>query len=427
MWEEIKNFIKNEIGTQSFNTWFHAVKLEKIDDEKIILQVPNVYYKAHIETHYINLIKKAVFNFTQKNLEIDFSINAQDSLNKNSSVQHSTVFNQKFSFVNFVVGPNNSFAHAVSIAVAESPGYAYNPLFIYGKVGLGKTHLLQAIGYAIQQKYPEKILMYVSCEKFTNELINALQTQTIEKFRSKYRNIDVLLIDDIQFISGKERTQEEFFHTFNHLHNDNKQIVLSSDKPPKEIPMLEERLVSRFEWGITADIQAPDYETRIAILRKKAEKMTAPVPNEVFEFIAANFKSNIRELEGSLTRVVAISSISSRPVTLESTKETLKDSVSLKEKTVSIEDIQRIVSEHFDLTISDLKSQKRSKTLVYPRQIAMYLTRKITSNSFPEIGESFGGKDHSTVIHACEKISEKIENDTIVKNILQKLEEKILG
>ncbi len=428
MWTKLQNNLKSELGAQTFNNWFNAVSLGKYESDELILNVPNQSYKEHIESHYLDVIKKVLFNITQKNTAVYFKI-LEKNLDTVKPIKktNNTYFNPKFSFSNFIVGGSNSFAHAVCMAVAESPGHAYNPLFIYGKVGLGKTHLLQAIGYEIQQKYPESIILYISSEKFANELINALQHNKTEEFRQKYRNIDLLLIDDIQFIAGKERTQEEFFHTFNHLHNDNKQIVMTSDKPPKEIAKLEERLVSRFEWGITADVQPPDYETRIAILNNKAATMRIPVPQNVIEFIAANFKSNIRELEGALTKVVANSSAKNIPVSIEKSQEILADSIILTEKTISVLGIQQIVAEHFDLTVNDLNSSKRSKTLVYPRQLAMYLCRKITSCSFPEIGGKFGGKDHSTVIHAYEKIQQKCNNDSSVENLIKKLEEKILA
>jgi chromosomal replication initiator protein len=432
MWKTITKQLKQEIGRQSFNNWFTNVSLVKIDDSNIIIEVPDNLHKDHIINHYVDLLKKIIIKETNKNLPITFLISnkipSTESEEKEIPIQKtkSTYFNPKFCFDNFVVGPNNSFAHAVCIAVAASPGYAYNPLFIYGQVGLGKTHLMQAIGHYIQEKQPEKSVLYISSEKFTNELISALQNQTMQQFRDKYRNIDALLIDDIQFIAGKERTQEEFFHTFNHLHNDNKQIIISSDKPPKEISKLEERLISRFEWGITSDIQPPDFETRIAILRTKAATMDTPVPDEVIEFIAANFKSNIRELEGALTKTVALSSLYKKPIDLDSTKDTLKTIIPVKETILTIEYILKIVTEHFNLTIEALKSKKRTKTLVFPRQLAMFLTRKHTDFSYPEIGEAFGGKDHSTVIHSCEKIIKQAEIDSVLNNLIEKLEKKIL-
>ena len=302
------------------------------------------------------------------------------------------LLNQKFSFDNFIVGPSNSFAHAICQAVGESPGTAYNPLFLYSKVGLGKTHLMQAIAIAVQTQQPQSRIVYTTAEKFTNELITALQNKVVEQFRDQYRDVDVLLIDDIQFITGKERTQEEFFHTFNHLYNNNKQIIITSDKPPKELDTLEERLISRFEWGITADLQPPDYETRLAILRKKAESVPQPISDDILQFLAQHFTSNIRELEGAIIRLVALNSFNQGVLTLDMAKNSLRDVIQVAERKVSADTIQKVVADHFDVSLGDLKSSRRNKSLVIPRQMAMFLVRELTDHSYPDIGELFGGK-----------------------------------
>ena len=338
----------------------------------------------------------------------------------------SSTLNPKYTFDSFVIGNSNRFAHAASLAVAESPAKAYNPLFIYGGVGLGKTHLMHAIGHYILQNNPNAKVVYVSSEKFTNELINAIKDDKNEEFRTKYRSVDILLIDDIQFIAGKERTQEEFFHTFNTLHEANKQIILSSDRPPKEIPTLEDRLRSRFEWGLIADIQAPDFETRMAILKKKADVENLNVPNEVMVYIATKIKSNIRELEGALIRIVAYSSLTNREITVDLATEALKDIISNKQnKSITIDLIQDVVAAYFNLRVEDLKSQRRTRNVAYPRQIAMYLSRKLTDMSLPKIGEEFGGRDHTTVIHAYEKISETLNNDESLEHTINDITKKL--
>jgi chromosomal replication initiator protein len=337
------------------------------------------------------------------------------------------MLNPKYTFDSFVIGNSNRFAHAASLAVAEAPAKAYNPLFIYGGVGLGKTHLMHAIGHYILQNNQKSKVVYVSSEKFTNELINSIKDDKNVDFRNKYRNIDVLLIDDIQFIAGKERTQEEFFHTFNALHESNKQIILSSDRPPKEIPTLEDRLRSRFEWGLIADIQAPDFETRMAILKKKADVENLNIPNEVMVYIATKIKSNIRELEGALIRIVAFSSLTNKDVSVELAAEALKDIISSKQsKQVTIDLIQDVVANYFNLKVDDLKSSRRTRNVAFPRQIAMYLSRKLTDMSLPKIGEEFGGRDHTTVIHAYEKISTNLKVDESLQNAVNDLAKRII-
>jgi chromosomal replication initiator protein len=322
-----------------------------------------------------------------------------------------------------VVGPANRFACAASLAVAESPAKAYNPLFIYGPVGLGKTHLIQAVSHKLKQLHPHLKYCYMSSERFTNELIDAIRYRSTAQFRSKYRDMDVLLIDDIQFIAGKESTQEEFFHTFNNLHNNHKQIIITSDRPPKEIANLEERLSSRFAWGLITDIQPPDFETRAAILRKKSENECIEVPDDVISFIAEQIRTNIRELEGALIRVVAYSALEDTPVTLETAKSILKDMVKESMKTISVEMVQKSVSAFYSIPLSELRAKKRNKNIVLPRQVAMYLSRKLTNLSLPEIGNAFGGKDHTTVLHSCKKIENEILNNSEngLKNTIEKL------
>ena len=336
------------------------------------------------------------------------------------------MLNPKYTFDTFVIGSGNRFAHAASLAVAEAPAKAYNPLFIYGGVGLGKTHLMHAIGHYVLEHNPSVKVVYLSSEKFTNEFINSIRDNRPDDFRNKYRNVDVLLIDDIQFLAGKESTQEEFFHTFNALHEENKQIVISSDRPPKEIPTLEDRLRSRFEWGLITDITPPDLETRIAILRKKAKAEGLDIPNEVMLYIANQIDTNIRELEGALIRVVAYSSLENKDITADLAAEALKSIIpSTKPKVITVHDIQKVVGEHYGVKLEDFAAKKRTKSIAFPRQIAMYLSRELTDLSLPKIGEEFGGRDHTTVIHAHDKISKMIQTDTQFQREIQELQEKL--
>lgn len=342
----------------------------------------------------------------------------------------SSSLNPKYTFETFVTGNSNRFAHAAALAVAESPGKVYNPLFMYGGVGLGKTHLMHAIGNRVLHNHPEMRVLYVSSEQFTNEIIRSIQEGSPDKFRYKYRSIDVLLVDDVQFLSGKTSTQEEFFHTFNTLHDAQKQIILSSDRPPREVERLEERLRSRFEWGLTTDIQAPDFETRIAILRNKAKLDHFSVPSDVLVYIAGRIDSNIRELEGALTRVVAYASLVRKPVSAELAAEVLKDIIapqhrSIKPRQVTMDTIQEVVASKFDISIEDMVSKKRARKIAYPRQIAMYLCREITGSSLPQIGRFFGGRDHTTVLHACDKINKKKGSDTKLNATLIELSERL--
>ena len=427
IWNEVLNLIKVELTEVSFNTWLKAIEPISISSDKVILAAPNEFTKGILVGRYLNLIKNAFSHITEEEFDIQFIIPGEEySLNIGQPVvqetndnNHKSQLNPKYTFDTFVIGNSNRFAHAASLAVAEAPAQAYNPLFIYGGVGLGKTHLMHAIGHYILSQNPNSKVVYVSSEKFTNELINSIREYRNEEFRNKYRNIDVLLVDDIQFIAGKEGTQEEFFHTFNALHEANKQIIISSDRPPKEIPTLEDRLRSRFEWGLIADIQPPDLETRIAILRKKANVENIKVNDNVMLYIASKIQSNIRELEGALIRVVAYSSLTNSEVTEELAEEALKD-ILLNNKTVEItvDLIKEIVSKNFKIKIDDFNSKKRTRAIAHPRQIAMYLTRELTDLSLPKIGEEFGGRDHTTVIHAYDKISTDInENQDLKKKI----------
>ena len=431
LWEKTLQLIKGELSPPSFNAFFKQIKPLQIQSNTLILLVPNDFTKGILEDRYLNLIESSVNQLSLKKHNIKFvlSENEVKGLDKDQQLDDDKQIrkkypniNPKYTFDTFVIGNSNRFAHAACVAVAEAPARAYNPLFLYGGVGLGKTHLMHAIGHHIMEQKKDPKVVYVSSEKFTNELINSIKDDRNEEFRNKYRNVDVLLIDDIQFIAGKERTQEEFFHTFNSLHEANKQIIISSDRPPKEIPTLEDRLRSRFEMGLITDIQAPDFETRMAILRKKAQMEDIDVPNEVTVYIAKNIKSNIRELEGALTRVVAYSSLTNRTISFELASEALKDIITTsKHEEITVNRIKEKVSAIFSLKMEDFNSKKRTRSISYPRQGAMYLSRELTDLSLPKIGEEFGGRDHTTVIHAHDKISKDIENNEDFKEKVNKI------
>lgn len=439
LWDKTLDIIKSELSEVSFNTWIKSCEPLSISSNTLKISVPNSFTQDILDKRYKDLVANSIKAVCSKLYTIEFIIMSEiyekeeiksSSNQKTKAIvvndEMSSTLNPKYTFNSFVIGNSNRFAHAASLAVAESPAKAYNPLFIYGGVGLGKTHLMHAIGHYILDGNPNAKVVYVSSEKFTNELINAIKDDKNEEFRNKYRNVDILLIDDIQFIAGKERTQEEFFHTFNALHDANKQIILSSDRPPKEIPTLEDRLRSRFEWGLIADIQVPDFETRMAILKKKADVENLNVANEVMGYIATKIKSNIRELEGALIRIIAYSSLTNREVTVDLATEALKDIISKKQgKHVTIDLIQDVVSSYFNLRVEDLKSQRRTRNVAYPRQIAMYLSRKLTDMSLPKIGEEFGGRDHTTVIHAYEKISENLKTDDSLQNTVNDITKKL--
>ena len=440
LWQQVLSIIQTKLSKPSFDTWFKATKAKFIENDTVLeIIAPTTFAAEWLENKYTLLIKATLFEYLGREISITYSVGEPKSVEQtvvlpakqvaNVVGQEETLsnmLNPKYTFDTFVIGTNNRFAHAASLAVAEAPAKAYNPLFLYGGVGLGKTHLMHAIGHYIKEHNPNTRVLYISSEKFTNEFINAIRDGQGESFRTKYRNIDVLLIDDIQFIAGKEQTQEEFFHTFNALHEDRKQIIISSDRPPKEIPTLEERLRSRFEWGLITDIQPPDLETRIAILRKKARAENLDIPNEAMNYIANQIDTNIRELEGALIRVVAYSSLINADITSHLAAEALKDIIpSARPKIISINDIQQKVGEFYSLKLEDFKARKRTKAVAFPRQIAMYLSRELTDHSLPKIGEAFGGRDHTTVIHAHEKISQLLLTDQELYKIVQNLTEKI--
>lgn len=426
LWNKALSIIEKKISKPSFETWLKSTKAHSLKGDTFIVSVPNDFARDWLEGRYIPLISGVLYDITGEELFVKFIIpqNQEDQdfqipvskqkklINEEPVESNQNMLNPKYTFDTFVIGSGNRFAHAASLAVAEAPAKAYNPFFIYGGVGLGKTHLMHAIGHYVIEHNPTAKVVYLSSEKFTNEFINSIRDNKAEYFRNKYRNVDILLIDDIQFLAGKESTQEEFFHTFNALHEESKQIVISSDRPPKEIPTLEDRLRSRFEWGLITDITPPDLETRIAILRKKAKADGLDIPNEVMLYIANQIDSNIRELEGALIRVVAYSSLINKDINADLAAEALKDIIpSSKPKVITIFDIQKKVGEEYNIKLEDFKAKKRTQSVAFPRQIAMYLARELTDFSLPKIGEEFGGRDHTTVIHAHEKIAKMIQND----------------
>ena len=439
-WQDALAYIQGRVPKQVYDTWFTPICLERIEDSTAQLGVPNKFFGDWLHQHYGPLLSEAV-SAARGGLEtaITFVIFKQARKQpEGSGINVATVrqntgprakrgiqLNPKYTFKNFVVGAGNQFAHAACMAVAEQPAKAYNPLFIYGDTGLGKTHLLNAIGNYVAERTDLRIA-YLTTEQFTNEVINSIRYDKMMDLRKRYRHIDMLMIDDIQFLAGKERTQEEFFHTFNALYEAHKQLVLSSDRFPKDMPDIEERLRSRFEWGLIADLQPPDVETRIAILRKKSEDEGITLPEDVIQFLATTMKSNIRELEGSLVRLGAYASLTGQTITLEMAKNVLRDLIGTKKKIVSMDDIQETVGARFHVKIADLKSRRRSKTLVHPRQIAMYLCRELTDSSYPEIGRQFGGKDHTTIIHACKQMIKAKDSDSEFSATLESLKEQIL-
>ena len=425
LWNNVLSQVEQKISKPSFETWLKSTKLLSYKGTNVTIAAPNSFARDWLENHYVHLITGILTELTGEDLLIKFVVQKdQDSddfelpapkVQAKATDHHEIspgMLNPKYTFDTFVIGSGNRFAHAASLAVAEAPAKAYNPFFIYGGVGLGKTHLMHAIGHYVLEHNPNAKVVYLSSEKFTNEFINSIRDNKAIDFRNKYRNVDVLLIDDIQFLAGKESTQEEFFHTFNTLHEESKQIVISSDRPPKEIPTLEDRLRSRFEWGLITDIAPPDLETRIAILRKKAKADGLDIPNEVMLYIANQIDSNIRELEGALIRVVAYSSLVNEDVTPELAAAALKDIMpNTKPRMISILDIKTAVGEHYNIRLEDFSAKKRTKSIAFPRQVAMYLSRELTDFSLPKIGEEFGGRDHTTVIHAHEKIASMFKND----------------
>ncbi|MBD3426943.1 MAG: chromosomal replication initiator protein DnaA [Candidatus Omnitrophica bacterium] len=458
VWEKALNILRSEVNEQVFSTWFSSIKEIPSEDDSLTLAVPNKFFENWVREKYISLISMAVQQASGRSRRISFKVVEPAPQEKEKPKQPQTekrvagaepqkdtrgeswlksVFaggratpesrykqiglNPNYTFENFVVGENNRFAHAAALAICEKLSRMYNPFFLYGGVGLGKTHLMQAMGQEILQKNPKAQVLYISSEEFTNQLIKAIRTRTTDKFRNMYRNVDVLLVDDIHFIAGKESTQEEFFHTFNALHDAHKQIVISSDRTPQDIPTLEERLVSRFAWGLIADIQPPDFETRMAILGKKSENEAVGVPDEVLVFLAENIKTNIREMEGALIRVVASSKLTGQEMSVDLAKNVLRGMISTEAKKITIDLIQKVVAEYFNIKMSDMKTKKRTRAIAYPRQLAMYLSRSLTDYSLPDIGGFFGGRDHTTVLHACDKIGKELVNNESTRSVINEL------
>jgi chromosomal replication initiator protein len=442
VWKNTLNYVETKVSKQVFDTWFAPLHVQGMNDSCVKIAVPNRFFGEWLDKNHPGLLEEALTAQGEGNLTISFVPREQPSARLATSLgqpsgpgtasraqqtarsRRTLSLNPKYTFKSFVVGASNQFAHAACRAVADAPAKAYNPLFIYGGVGLGKTHLLNAIGNHVAEQSDVRIA-YVTTEQFTNEVINCIRYDRMVELRKKYRNIDMLLVDDVQFLAGKERTQEEFFHTFNTLYEAHKQIVLSSDRFPKDMPDMAERLRSRFEWGLIADLQPPDVETRIAILRKKSEDEGVRLPDDVMQFLATNMKNNIRELEGSLVRLGAYSSLTGQTITMDMAKNVLRDIIGEKKKIIAMDDIEEAVATRFHVKIADLKSRRRSKTLVYPRQIAMHLCRELTNASFPEIGRQFGGKDHTTIIHACKQIAKALEKDNTLKATLESLKAQI--
>lgn len=432
IWNKVLDSAKNELKPQTFDTWFKPIEPIELKSNRLGVRVPNQFFKNWIQEHYQNYLETILQTVLSENIELEISVDQQKMSipvkripTRKSIPINKTNFQGKYSFDEFIVGPSNRLAYAASIAVAEKPALTYNPLFIYGASGLGKTHLLQSVGLSVSKHYPQMKVVYISCEEFTNQLINAIQTRNTVKFRNRYRTVDILLIDDIHFLSGKEQTQEEFFHTFNALYDSRKQIILSSDKPPKEIKNLEDRLVSRFEWGLVSDIQYPDYETRCAILNQKAQQMNVNIDPPIIRFLAENIRTNIRKLEGALIKITSYSSLTGRPITMEVAQELLHEFVA-GEKIISIESIQKKVAEHYDIRFADMTSKKRPKAIAFPRQIAMFLTKELTTLSLTEIGEGFGGRDHTTVMHAINVVDKNLKNDFTLQNTLKTIKQKII-
>ncbi|MGV3772994.1 MAG: chromosomal replication initiator protein DnaA [Verrucomicrobiales bacterium] len=458
LWNDAQNALRNLLNPDIFNLWFSPVSAVELGTNYIVLEVANDFSELWLKDNYIGLIQDALNHASGQQLEIRFQVSAgtasaaahqeKNRIDQTKSINVKTesrvgiveveteasreaqknelTFNPKNTFENFVVGSNNNFAHAAAIAVAQSPGKSYNPLFMYGGVGLGKTHLLHAIGQYVASNKKGAKVAYVSSEKFTNEYIDAIQNSSLVKFRKKYRQTDVLLIDDIQFLAGKERIQEEFFHTFNALHESHKQIVLTCDRPASEIQNLEHRLVSRFEWGLVTDLQPPDIETRVAILRKKEKSMGVEMPADVLNFLATRIRANIRRLEGALIRVASYAALTGKKVSLEVAEGLLRDVLNEEGRvTITIDQIQKRVAEHFDIRIADMTSKRRPENIAFPRQIAMFLSRQLTESSLNTIGEAFGGRDHGTVLHACRLVKDRMEVDASVRQVVTYLEKQL--
>ena len=437
LWSQAVAEIKERIGRQNYETWIKPIGFVSRNKNEICLDVPNKFFRDWLTEHYLEQIQEIMSTLAKHEVKIVFEINEKASRQANvenvvakreerERVQKTdTNLVPKYTFQNFVVGASNQFAHAACVAVANQPGEHYNPLFIYGGVGLGKTHLVNAIGHHSASQRRGVKVVYLSSESFMNELIGSLRRDKMDEFKKKFRNVDILILDDVQFIAGKERTQEEFFHTFNSLYESHKQIVITSDKFPKEIPGIEDRLRNRFEWGLIADIQPPDMETRVAILQKKAENEGVQLPHDVAFFLASNIDSNVRELEGSLTRLGAFSSLTKATITVELAKDVLRNTLKNAQQEITVENIQKTICDYFNVRIADLKAKRRTQNIALPRQVAMYLCRKYTETSFPAIGDKFGGRDHSTVIHASKTIERKIKEDPHMQTTIEKLERNL--
>jgi len=436
LWQRVSLALKPHVSADTFKRWFSAVELTEADEKSLTFRVPNNIYQFWIESNHMPALQAAIVSALGEAREVKFSLppgaagqEVQEASGSNDAVPEppretkpaasALGLNPRNTFDTFVVGPNNEIAHAASLAVAQTPARTYNPLFVYGGVGLGKTHLMQAIGHYVLTKKKNTKVIYLSSELFINEFIDAIQHSTLVKFRKRYRQADLLLIDDIQFLAGKERSQEEFFHTFNTLFDGHKQIVLSSDRPASEIANLEKRLVSRFEWGLTAELQPPDIETRMAILRMKARAMQIKLRDEIFEFLANRIRTNVRRLEGALMRVASFASLSGKELTHEVVEHLLKDILQEEARhSITIEQIQRRVAEHFDVRLADMTSKRRPANIAFPRQVAMYLARELTKASLNEIGDAFGGRDHGTVLHACKLVRKRMkEQDSLRQTI----------
>ncbi|MGH2453492.1 MAG: chromosomal replication initiator protein DnaA [bacterium] len=434
LWQVAVRRIEGQLNKPSFESFVKAMRPLSMRGDTLVFGVPNTWTKDWVEARYAPMIREALRAAAGRDVAVTFTVSegtpaaARPTPRETPATRaiSGLTLSPKYTFDTFVVGAGNRFAHAAARAVAEQPAKAYNPLFIYGGVGLGKTHLLQAIGHHVLTLEPVHRVTYVSSEKFTNELINAIRDDKTLEFRNRYRNVDVLLIDDIQFLAGKERTQEEFFHTFNTLHESARQIIITSDRPPKEIPTLEDRLRSRFEWGLIADIQPPDLETRIAILRKKAENDGIHIPDEVADFIAQHIQTNIRELEGALVRVVAYATLTRTAISTTLAEAVLRELLPpARAKPVTIQMIQRVIAEFFDIRVEDMRAKRRTKAVAFPRQVAMYVAREITDSSLPRIGAEFGGRDHTTVMHACERVRNALQNDTHLAASLKRLTDRL--
>jgi len=455
LWNSILSEAERRVRKQQFDAWFPNINFVDLSDHRLHLCVPNAFFRDWLQSHYADIIKESAKTVTGDNVELHFSLPAEtaDLVDEKSApvrvraIVDSTPpqrersrregkpsaaptydamrLRDSYTFENFVVGPCNNLAHAAALAVAESPSQAYNPLFMHGSVGLGKTHLIQAIAHALLKKNPNHKLLYLSSESFMNQFISAVRHGDIENFRYRYRHVDVLLIDDIHFLAKGDRTQEEFFHTFNALYNAQKQIIMTSDSPPKEIPTIEERLVSRFKWGLVAKINAPCFETRMAIIQKKAQMRGRELPEDVVRYIAESLLGNTRELEGAIVKVIGYAALANKPVDLPLTRDALADTLYRERTTISIEDAQNAVLKHFKIKLSDLQSKKRSQAIAHPRQVCMYLARKLTDYSLEEIGGYFGGRDHTTVMHACTKIENGIASDSFLAATIEKLTEEL--